>query len=463
MANLQPETSYQVSVAAFAHGVNSAFSAATTVTTPAVPDIEAPVFSQAPKSTWVEAGAEATFTAQASVGGGAVSYAWQRKGVGEQGFSPLANGEKYVISEEADVTTLTVKDVGIQDVGATFRCVATNSEGGQTADAVSAAAYLTVIPAAPTDAKAWATSATAGEVTWTVEGAVRRFVVTYQRAHPSIVYPKYSKVVTVADDATEGWCRIDGLEPGLNYGINVYAAPLAGWVSSKGAYAGISTPPACTLDTATVTMSPDKTVVEPGASVTFEVATNADGKPEEELAYRWQRNTFGAGWHDVDGANAPTLNVTAPQGGTVEGYRCIVTSTTTKDDAHDQKTVTSDSKLLATNVPVEQPVRLAAEPGTDSARLSWAGDDARPVTYEVEYAQGHAPVDDAWMTVENVGASTSCDVEGLTPNTVYSWRVRAVVRDDLSSDWAQAETFTTLEESSALATVTVTPQQCGAR
>ena len=74
---------------------SSAFSAATTVTTSAVPDIEAPVFSQAPKSTWVEAGAEATFTAQASVdGAGAVSYAWQRKGVGEQGFSPLANGEK---------------------------------------------------------------------------------------------------------------------------------------------------------------------------------------------------------------------------------------------------------------------------------------------------------------------------------------------------------------------------------
>ncbi|MFQ9180313.1 MAG: fibronectin type III domain-containing protein [Eggerthella lenta] len=60
--------------------------------------------------------------------------------------------------------------------------------------------------------------------------------------------------------------------------------------------------------------------------------------------------------------------------------------------------------------------------------------------------------------MENVGASTSCDVEGLTPNTVYSWRVRAVVRDGLQSDWALAETFTTLEESSALATVTVTPR-----
>ncbi|MFQ9180312.1 MAG: hypothetical protein ACLR3C_10685 [Eggerthella lenta] len=160
----------------------------------------------------------------------------------------------------------------------------------------------------------------------------------------------------------------------------------------------IDTPPACTLDSATVTMSPDQAVVEPGTPVTFSVATNADGKPEEELAYRWQRNTFGGGWYDVDGGTEATLSVTAPDGGAVEGYRCIVTSTTTRGDAHDRKTVTSDVKLLATNVPVEQPVRLAAEPGTDSARLSWAGDDARPVTYEVEYAQGSAPVDDAWMT-----------------------------------------------------------------
>lgn len=465
VANLQPETSYQVSVAAFAHGVNSAFSAATTVTTPAVPDIEVPVFSQAPKSTWVEAGAEATFTAQASVGGGAVSYAWQRKGVGEQGFSPLASSEKYVMSEEAGVARLTVKDVGIQDVGAAFRCVATRSEGGQTADAVSAAAYLTMTPVPPTDEKAQATSATTGEVTWTANGAVRRFrlecVCIETDGKPSNE-PERIKIVTLPDGETQGRCQFDGLTPNSIYSTTLYAAPQAGfWMTSQGQgvlVPAIKTPPACTLDSATVTMSPDQAVVEPGTPVTFSVATNADGKPEEELAYRWQRNAFGGGWYEVDGGTEATLSVTAPDGGAVEGYRCIVTSTTTRGDAHDRKTVTSDVKLLATNVPVEQPVRLAAEPGTDSAHLSWAGDDARPVTYEVEYAQGPAPVDDAWMTVENVGASTSCDVEGLTPNTVYSWRVRAVVRDGLQSDWASAETFTTLEESSALATVAVTPR-----
>ena len=77
----------------------------------------------------------------------------------------------------------------------------------------------------------------------------------------------------------------------------------------------------------------------------------------------------------------------------------------------------------------------------------------RPVTYQVQYAEGPKPSENDWITVDNVGSSTSCDVEGLKANTVYSWRVQAVVRDELQSEWAQADTFTTLEEPSALATV----------
>ncbi len=82
----------------------------------------------------------------------------------------------------------------------------------------------------------------------------------------------------------------------------------------------------------------------------------------------------------------------------------------------------------------------------------------RDVTYQVQYAEGPTPNEDDWQTVDNVGSSTSCDVEGLKANTVYSWRVQAVVRDELQSEWAQADTFTTLEEPSALATVAVTPR-----
>lgn len=48
------------------------------------------MFSQVPKSVQVEAGKDATFTAQAGVGdGGAISYAWQHKGVSEQEFTAV--------------------------------------------------------------------------------------------------------------------------------------------------------------------------------------------------------------------------------------------------------------------------------------------------------------------------------------------------------------------------------------
>ena len=462
--NLEPDTAYRVSVAAFAHGVSSEFEAASDVTTLPTPTIDAPVFSQVPKSVQVEAGKDATFTAQASVGdGGTIAYAWQHKGVSEQEFTAVESGEKYAIATDpaTGVTTLTVKGVGAEQVGA-FRCVATNSKDGETVNAVGTAAYLSVTPVKATNPKSWATGPTTGEVTWTAEGAVRRFQVRWRQIGESAaIGPEYSKIVTLADGETQGGCQLDGLTPNSIYSILIDPAPQVGfWGSGLQVQTSFTTPPASALETATVTMSPDRTVVEPGTPVTFSVATNVDDDASEAKEYCWQRNTFGEGWYDVDGAKAATLTVAAPEGGTVEGYRCVVTST--KDSSvnvKDKKTVTSDAKLLATNVPVAQPVQLAAEADTTTAHLSWASDDARPATYEVQYAEGPTPGDGDWTSVENVGASTSCDVEGLAPNTVYSWRVKALVRDRLlQSDWAQADTFITLEEPSALTTVSVTPR-----
>ena len=468
VSGLEPSTAYQVSIAAFVHGVTGEFSAAVKATTLAVPTIQTPEFQQVPKTAWVEAGADATFTAQAKVNDeGTITYAWQRKGAGEQNFAPLAQSDKYVMSEDAGVATLTVKHVGADDVAATFRCVATNSKDNQKANAVSPVAYLTVTPVAPTDAKAWATSATTGEVTWTANGEVRRFVVTwhqiYSNGDPG---PEYSKVVTISSDTTQGSCQLDGLVPNSGYYVEIKAAPQGGFIGKNDVSGtSFSTPHASELNAATV--SPDKTLVKPGEEVTFEVATNVDGVLPEKLEYRWQHNSFGETWIDVEGeAGAKKeLSVTAPEGGSIDGYRCIVTSTRTTFDKYgkevgsDTKSVTSSTGLLLTSVPVAQPTQLAAEPGTTSAHLTWASNDARDVTYQVQYAEGPTPNVDAWQTVNNVGSSTSCDVEGLKANTVYSWRVQAVVRDQLYSDWAQADTFTTLEEPSALATVVVTPRQ----
>lgn len=72
-----------------------------------------------------------------------------------------------------------------------------------------------------------------------------------------------------------------------------------------------------------------------------------------------------------DGAKKE-LSVTAPEGGSVDGYRCIVTSTRTtigengKVVGIDQKSVTSSTGLLLTSVPVAQPCSL--RPSRTSSR-----------------------------------------------------------------------------------------------
>lgn len=467
LTGLKPDTEYRVIVSAFANGVEGESGVSSGVKTLAEPTIEVPAFSQMPKSVRVEPGADAVFTAQASVGdgGGALSYRWQRKAMDEQDFSDIAASEKYAIGtdETTGATTLTVHDVDASDVGVAIRCVAANAKSDQTAEAASGAAYLTVVPAPVANVQAQATSPTSGEITWTPSGAVRRYAVSYQYMASPQPGPMLWKVVTIEEGAQTGACQLDGLKPGMDYSVYVYAAPLAGfWSSASQSYATLKLPQESALAEAAV--SPDKKVADAGETVEFKVSTNVDAEASEELEYRWQRNVFGDSWCDVDGGDAATLSVTAPEGGAADGYRCIVTSTrTTKGDfgkvvGTDRKSVTSSTGLLLTSVPVGQPVQLAAEASTTSAHLSWTSADVRSATYEVQYAEGPKPVDDAWVDVENVGANTSCDVEGLDPNVVYSWRVRAVVRGELQSDWASGGTFVTLAETSALSAVSVTPR-----
>ena len=114
--------------------------------------------------------------------------------------------------------------------------MATNSNSGQTVSAASAAAYLAVTPVKPTDLKSRATSPTTGEVTWKANGEVRRFVVRYSRVKfngKDVVEPERSMVVTIPDDAAEGACQLDGLEPNSEYSVLIDAAPQGGFIAAK--------------------------------------------------------------------------------------------------------------------------------------------------------------------------------------------------------------------------------------
>lgn len=463
MDDLKPDTEYRVAVAVFAGSVRSDFTYQYTKGKTKPVEVDPPVFVQVPKSKkpdWPTN--DATFDARVAIPDeGELEYRWQRKGPGEQEFTDVVLGDKYAVSayEYSDGLgiTLAVHNVEASDVGTAFRCVAAHVVGDQRAETVSGAAYLYVDVQDPQNVQATAQGSTAAEVTWEPGGLVRRFTVDYQREGGGDASWQQS-VVTLDSDAERGSCLLKGLAPNTKYLVKVMAAPQGGF-SSQAVGASFTTKPASELATAAVSATPDDKVVDPGTQVTYKVETNVDGKSGEALSYRWQYNSFGEGWYDVDGApDANALAVTAPDAGTATGYRCVVTSS---KDGGDEASVTSSAALLLTRVAVEPPVQLAAETDTTAAHLSWEGNDVRPAAYEVQYAEGPTPPEDgsdAWITVENAGEGTSCDVEGLAPNTVYSWRVRAVVRDELRSDWAMGQAFTTLAETSALATVTVTPR-----
>jgi len=83
----------------------------------------------------------------------------------------------------------------------------------------------------------------------------------------------------------------------------------------------------------------------------------------------------------------------------------------------------------------QTPTNLTAfDIDTTSAVVSWVGN---ATSYEVRYKTA----DDADYTTQTVSATTLA-LTGLTPNTLYSWGVRAVCGTSMYSDWA-SNAFTT--------------------
>ncbi len=83
----------------------------------------------------------------------------------------------------------------------------------------------------------------------------------------------------------------------------------------------------------------------------------------------------------------------------------------------------------------QTPTNLSAfDIDTTSAVLTWVG---TAPSYEVRYKAADA----ASYTTQTV-TSTSLTVTGLTPNTLYSWGVRALCGSSMTSDWA-SNAFTT--------------------
>ena len=89
--------------------------------------------------------------------------------------------------------------------------------------------------------------------------------------------------------------------------------------------------------------------------------------------------------------------------------------------------------------PCPSPLNLAADSITETtAILHWSPADSAQV-YQVQIRFPNGP----WIDVPDVIGDTSLLATGLTPNTVYEWRVRAKCDSNFFSNWSSIATFTT--------------------
>lgn len=88
------------------------------------------------------------------------------------------------------------------------------------------------------------------------------------------------------------------------------------------------------------------------------------------------------------------------------------------------------------------PTDLAVSNLTDkSATLSWKGDDSN-LSWNLRYRESSVSSWTEQLSLEE----TSYELTDLKANTVYIWRVQAVCVDELTSQWASQQRFTTTED-----------------
>jgi len=103
--------------------------------------------------------------------------------------------------------------------------------------------------------------------------------------------------------------------------------------------------------------------------------------------------------------------------------------------------INKDGTLGASDIqPCESPVNLnATEITTTSAKLSWEEGNEANLNWELRYSEA-AHI--SWIYVDALEEKTYF-LDGLIPNTVYLWTVRAHCTGDQISDWAMQNEFTT--------------------
>lgn len=384
------------------------------------------------------------FTAATNVDGSpdeALAFQWQVL---------HADGVTWVdLDGETDRTLRVTADENRQAGAYRFCCAVTSTRAsGKQASAVSNEATLSLLPQRADDLATVDVGADTATLAWSWAGpgAADSFSVEYRVVPEGAWEPAPEGSV----DAERLSCTLDGLLPETGYEWRVQAVQnglKSAW-SEAGGFATLSDDAVPSLKS--VLAAPLDQTVAAGQTAAVTAYTNLGDIAA--LTYRWEQRPFDSGedaWEVIDDATGRSVDV-ALEPGESRLVRCMATYSPA---GVDPTTKTSNqARVRVQPVVPDDLVASAGEPDSSAVSLAWSG--VLPVggSFELSYK---ADGDAEWTTVSGIGQPAYL-LEGLDPDTVYEWRVRAVAADGLlASEWADGFAFRTAPRTYVLTSVEV--------
>ncbi len=386
--------------AVFTNSVGSATTAAATLTVQ-----YAPTVTTSPKSTTVNAGQTATFTA-AATGNPAPTVQWLVSTDGGQTFSAIAG---------ATGTTLTLAATTASQNGTVYEAVFTNSVGSAT----TAAATLTVRYAPAVTGSPTRQTVNAGQTVTFTASATGNPTPTVQWQVSTNGGSSFSNI-SGATSTTLTLTNVKGSQNG-----SLYRAVFTNSVGSATTAAATLT----VLFAPSVTTSPTSQTVAAGASVTFTAAASSN----PAATVQWQVSTNGGSTYtNIAGATGTTLtltNVLASQNG--YRYRAVFTNSLGSATTS-AATLTVQYPPAVTTNPLSQTV-TAGHSVTFTAAAT--GNPAPTVQWQVSTDGGNT-----WTSISGA-TSTSYTISSTTAG-MNGYEYRAVFTNSLGSTTTLAAILT---------------------